>query len=224
MKSSIVCSLLVGAVVFAAASLQAQVLERLNFSGSMLYQLDDSTNNAGTVRFSKVKSVAFNNKRIIDALSSSSVFQNAAEVSSIPAGSWLVVDANTDEILVTNKNGFVVNLTTTVDGDGAPFARFDYTSAFDVFSGSQNISTLAAKYTDWSSAGSVVIQDGNGTMITLTGMTKFGTVLGKSVNNRQTENDSRKITGSGAALYQGRTAVSQGSAGGSGKGTVDINI
>ena len=107
-------------MIFAAGSASAQYVMKVNVSGTLTIQEPNS--GSPTVK-ETTKSGKFNNKTIITLLNASATFKSAAEISSIPTGSYLVVNTDSGDVIITNKTGFSVDLTTTTYGEGeTPFA------------------------------------------------------------------------------------------------------
>jgi hypothetical protein len=207
----LVCSLAVGAILFAADKTSAQALSKLNVSGTFTYQLPDTI--SGNVTTSKTKTVKFNNKSIIAALNASDMFLAAAGISSIPAKSTLIMDDN-NNIIVTNKSGFSVNLT---DLGFATLSEADLT----VSSGTYDDTTFAEKDKGIGTICTVFITDGatDETDIVISGLTQHTYSASKvNASGVHSVKSSGSVTGSGVGLFEGNDAVVQGKLTGSGSG------
>ena len=226
--------MVVGAV-FAAGSVMAQttIPSKMNFSGTVTYQTVNTTNNAKSVITAHAKSVAFNTKTLIHNLNNSSAFTTALATlapnpGSIPANSWFTLDQATGTIVVTNKSGYRVNLTTLLDQQAVPvpFASSTLSSATPgVFTGTAKDNSTQTPYAKKvSSISSFSFQDGLFTSITVSGLTTE-TFNGKAaVGASNAENRSFTFVGYGGGTVAygspvfGATAVVKGVASGNGKG------
>jgi hypothetical protein len=222
MKSSTVCSLLVGAVVFAAATVNATISDKVTINGVMTWQTANTTSASGVVTF-HTKSAAFNSKTLFALLNASSAFTNATGGVTIPAGSWLSYDGSS--VWATNKNGSSFNLSSLLDSSETP-VPFVTTSfgATQVTTGHlANDPTLGGGSEDISDATfSATLQDGNGTSVTINGLGSEHFTRSKSnAAGNAKQSQSFKGSGGGAAVHQGNTsAISRGTISGSGKGVV----
>ena len=111
----LLCGAVAGAVAFFPVSkAKAAPLNKprpsLNISGTVVVQ-DPS------LPYGSLKKLSFNNKILISLLNASPTVQNyltnyfgSATSNSIPAGSYFVWDMNSEDVWVTNKNGFSFNV------------------------------------------------------------------------------------------------------------------
>jgi hypothetical protein len=221
----IIASLAVGAaLVLATGKTQAQVLQKLNLSGTMTYQGADQlkANNGSVTTNFTTKKVSFNNNKIITFLNASAAFTNAAG-GLIPKSSYFVMNDVLD-IIVTNKSGFNYNLT------AGTFAAVD-PGTLQVFTGNANNMSTQFKQNGLSVTGSFDINDGAGNDILFSGLVKFNINDGKA-NNKGEFNESRSsnIAGVGAgsvvATLNGASAtlpaVTEGKANSSGNGKLTV--
>jgi hypothetical protein len=228
MKNTIIGSLLFGAVVFAAANVNAQnISDKLTVSGVLTWQTANTTNAAGTVATWHTKSAAFNNKSIIALLNASSAFTtaNAANPVSttIPAGSWLTFDGTS--VWATNKSGFSANLTALLDGATTPqpFATISINGS-SVTVGHYTIDPTKGGGNEEDSDANITatIQDGNGTSVTISGLGSEQSVWSKTgTTGHFHQTQSFDVSGGGSASHVGNAnAVSKGVVTGSGSGTL----
>jgi hypothetical protein len=221
MKSSTVCSLLVGAVVFAAATVNAQIQSRFTITGTAQWQISTITNGNNVARIGRSKAAAFNTKTIIGALNNSPAFR--AVSASIPAGSWFALDDNTGDIIVTNKNGFTANLTTLVDANGTSFARA--TLGNEVLVGREHIPTLRGNHSD-TAVGTMNFQDGSNNAgdpatnsVAISGLLSEANSYTAVAGVTQNFTRSFHASGVGNGLVGTKPSVVQGHASGQGRGT-----
>lgn len=217
MKKTIIGSLLFGALVFAAGSVNAQISDKMTVSGIITYQTASTTNAAKVVTL-HTKSAAFNTKSLIEALNASTAFTNATGGVKITAGSWFTYDGTS--VWVTNKSGANHNLTAlgggpyatvAISGSGVSTGSF----AIDPTKGGNNQENTEANVT-------VTFNDQNGTLVIISG------VGSDSVNATKTnasgkfhQVESFQVSGGGDATYKGNiNAVSKGSVSGKGSGTL----
>jgi hypothetical protein len=222
------CSLAVGAMIFATGKASADLIQKLNISGTATYRVEVGTNlnghsygatNGSTVTY-KTKRVSFNNKTIINLLNASEAFTNKAGKLNIPSGSYLAIDndANGNSyIIATNvADNLIVNLTTN------GFANL-WVDNVDIVSGKLNTSTKKYSARDLG-LGGIEINNQAGTSLKLYGLMK-GSENGSKPNAAtylQSVTRSDTITGSGEGTYAVTAAdiedvIVQGKATASGK-------
>jgi hypothetical protein len=226
------CSLAVGAMIFAAGKASADVIQKLNISGTATYRVEVGTNingyfygatNGSTVTY-KTKRVSFNDKKIIAALNASGAFTNKAGAKlMIPSGSYLAIDNDTNGnsyIIATNRaDNLIINLTTN------GFANMWYGDV-DITSGKLNTSTRQYSASDLG-LGGIEINNQAGTSFKICGLMKSsesGSKL-KATTHLQTVTRSDSINGSGEGTYAVTAAdiedtIVQGKATASGKGVL----
>jgi hypothetical protein len=225
------CSLAVGAMIFGAAKASADVIQKLNISGTVTYKVEVGTNttdggyyygatNRSTVTY-KTKTVSFNDKKIIAALNASEAFTNKA--GAIPGGSYLAIDNDTNGnsyIIVTNRaDNLIINLTTN------GFAKM-WVGDVDIVSGKLNTSTKQYSASDLG-LGGIEINNRAGTSFKIYGLMKSSEsgFKPKAATHLQTVTRSDSITGSGEGTYAVTAAdiedtIVHGKATASGKGTL----
>ncbi|MGA2180667.1 MAG: Ig-like domain-containing protein [Verrucomicrobiota bacterium] len=203
------CSLAVGAMIFAAGKASADVIQKLNISGTATYRVAVATNttdggyyygatNKSIVTY-KTKTVSFNDKTIIAALNASEAFTNNAGKLEIPSGSYLAIDndANGNSyIIATNRaDNLIINLTTN------GFANMWY-GDLDIVSGKLNTSTKQYSASDLS-LGGIEINNQAGTRFKICGLMKSSESGSKpkTATHLQTVTRSDSITGSGEGTY-----------------------
>jgi hypothetical protein len=117
----LLCGAVMGAVAFfpaskaKAAPLKNKPRPSLNISGTVMVQ-DPS------FPYGSIKKLSLNNKTLISLLNASPTVQNyitnnvthSVTSNSIPAGSYFVWDMNSEDVWVTNKNGFSFNVESSV--------------------------------------------------------------------------------------------------------------
>ena len=226
------CSLAVGAMIFAAGKASADVIQKLNISGTATYRVEVGTNingyfygatNGSTVTY-KIKRVSFNDKKIIAALNASGAFTNKAGAKlTIPSGSYLAIDNDTNGnsyIIATNKaDNLIINLTTN------GFANMWYGDV-DITSGKLNTSTRQYSASDLG-LGGIEINNQAGTSFKICGLMKSSESGSKlnATTHLQTVTRSDSINGSGEGTYAVTAAdiedtIVQGKATASGKGVL----
>jgi len=228
------CSLAVGAMIFAAGKASADVIQKLNISGTATYRVAVATNttdggyyygatNKSTVTY-KTKTVSFNDKTIIAALNASEAFTNKAGAKlTIPSGSYLAIDNDTNGnsyIIATNRaDNLIINLTTN------GFANMWY-GDLDIVSGKLNTSTKQYSASDLS-LGGIEINNQAGTRFKICGLMKSSESGSKpkTATHLQTVTRSDSITGSGEGTYAVTAAdiedtIVRGKATASGKGVL----
>lgn len=202
------CSLAVGAMIFAAGKASANVIQKLNISGTATYRVEVGTNingyfygatNRSTVTY-KTKTVSFNDKTIIAALNASEAFTNKAGAKlTIPRGSYLAIDndnSGNSYIIATNMaDNLIINLTTN------GFAKMWYGDV-DIVSGKLNTSTKQYSASDLS-LGGIEINNQAGTSFKICGLMKSSESGSKpkATTHLQTVTRSDSITGSGEGTY-----------------------
>ena len=227
------CSLAVGAMIFAAGKASADVIQKLNISGTATYRVAVATNttdggyyygatNKSTVTY-KTKTVSFNDKTIIAALNASEAFTNNAGKLEIPSGSYLAIDndANGNSyIIATNRaDNLIINLTTN------GFANMWY-GDLDIVSGKLNTSTEQYSASDLG-LGGIEINNQAGTSFKICGLMKSSESGSKlnATTHLQTVTRSDSINGSGEGTYAVTAAdiedtIVRGKATASGKGVL----
>jgi hypothetical protein len=228
------CSLAVGAMIFAAGKASADVIQKLNISGTATYRVAVATNttdggyyygatNKSTVTY-KTKTVSFNDKTIIAALNASEAFTNKAGAKlTIPSGSYLAIDNDTNGnsyIIATNRaDNLIINLTTN------GFANM-WVGDVDIVSGKLNTSTEQYSASDLG-LGGIEINNQAGTSFKICGLMKSSESGSKpkATTHLQTVTRSDSITGSGEGTYAVTAAdiedtIVRGKATASGKGVL----
>ena len=226
------CSLAVGAMIFGAAKASADVIQKLNISGTVTYKVEVGTNingyfygatNGSTVTY-KTRKASFNDKTIIAALNASEAFTNKAGAKlTIPSGSYLAIDNDTNGnsyIIVTNMaDNLIINLTTN------GFANM-WVGDVDIVSGKLNTSTEQYSASDLG-LGGIEINNRAGTSFKIFGLMKSSESGSKpkAVTHLQTVTRRDSITGSGEGTYAVTAAdiedtIVQGKAIASGKGAL----
>jgi hypothetical protein len=228
------CSLAVGAMIFAAGKVSADVIQKLNISGTVTYRVAVATNttdggyyygatNKNTVTY-KTRTVSFNDKKIIAALNHSEAFTNKAGAKlTIPRGSYLAIDNDTNGnsyIIVTNRaDNLIINLTTN------GFAKM-WVGDVDIVSGKLNTSTEQYSASDLG-LGGIEINNRAGTSFKIFGLMKSSEsgFKPKAATHLQTVTRNDSITGSGEGTYAVTAAdiedtIVHGKATASGKGAL----
>jgi hypothetical protein len=204
------CSLAVGAMIFAAGKASADVIQKLNISGTVGYRVAVGTNttdggyyygatNGSTVTY-KIKTMSFNNKSIIAALNASEAFTNKDGARlTIPHGSYLAIDNDmhgNSYIIVTNRDdNLIINLTTN------GFANM-WVSDVDTVSGKLNTSTRQYSASGFS-LGCIEINNQAGTSFKICGFMESSESGSKpnATTHLQTVTRNDRITGSGEGTY-----------------------
>jgi len=204
------CSLAVGAMIFAAGKASADVIQKLNISGTATYRVAVATNTTdggyyygatnGSIVTYKTKTVSFNDKTIIAALNASEAFTNKAGAKlTIPSGSYLAIDNDTNGnsyIIATNMaDNLIINLTTN------GFANMWYGDV-DITSGKLNTSTRQYSASDLG-LGCIEINNQAGTSFKIYGLMKSSESGSKpkAATHLQTVTRRDSITGSGEGTY-----------------------
>ncbi len=141
------CAVITGALALAANQsaaggilLTTFPLVKLNPSGSITYSDGDTSDNGTVTKGTPLKHVSFNTKKLIDLLNASPTFMAAltnqfgsASSNQVPAGSYFVWSVWTDDLIITNKNGFSFNLFSNLADDQFGFMEIDEDFLFGTF-------------------------------------------------------------------------------------------
>jgi hypothetical protein len=225
MKNTIIGSLLFGAVVFAAANVNAQTIsDKLTVTGVVTEQTTNTVSGGVTTFHTKAR--AFNTRSLITLLNASPAFQAANSSNSIPVNAWFTYDGAS--VWATNKTGFSANLSALLDSQATPvpFATANFGSS--VFTGHRfNDATKGGgNEQDIDSNISFTIQDGNGTSVVVSGLGSEHFVWGAAnASGNFHQNQSFNVTGGGPASYLGNSsAISRGTVSGVGSGTLTTGL
>ena len=224
MKRTItIVSLAVGLGIFAASTASAQFLSRINFSGKFTYS---TSSTSGSVTTYKMINNAYNNKTLIDFFNNSPYFTGT--VGTIPSGSFFVLDTDSGDVIVTNKNGFSADLSVSYYSS---YYGYYYTplylstgSSWNATAGKYNSTTFQENERMLSVTAYVYIDDGWDDYANINGLGQTKYNVSKVKNAMQNVNISGTITGSGGGWlltkndgYEPGVLVGKASAHGHGK-------
>jgi hypothetical protein len=150
-----------GAMAFAASKASAVTvfpLVKLNISGTVTYTTTNTyvstTNSSGNIKGVTYKTVGFNNDELIKLLNASPTFAAAltnqfhsVTSNSVPKGSYIVWNFDTDGLIITNKNGFSFTLDSNLSGDDFGYCELDYDYQIGTFT--KNGTTSAGSEKDY---------------------------------------------------------------------------
>src|SRR5208337_3362960 len=138
MTKILLCAAAAGAMAFAASKASAAPayvlpLVKLNLSGVITGSAGTTNDNGTVTKGSPFQKYSFNTQKLIDLLNASPTFMAAltnqfgsTSSNQVPAGSYIVRNIYTDDLTITNKNGFSFTLDNNSSDDDFGYIEIYY--------------------------------------------------------------------------------------------------